>query len=295
MSIWNDLADTEYALHFMDIGGVRTRVLEAGHDRRAQGDCPLLFLHGSGGHLEAYSRNIPAHAEHMRVLAVDMIGHGYTDRPDHPYRLEDYITHLLNLLDALGLERVSISGESLGGWIAGRLAIQHPDRVERLILNTAAGLVAKREISERVTALSLEAAGNPTRENIRSRLEWLMHDPAQVTDDMVETRFRIYSQPGYVNAMRNILHMMDYDNRKAALFTQDELGRIAAPTLVLWTSDDPGSTPETGQTFANWIPGARLAVMENCGHWPQFEDPATFNQLQLAFLLDNADAATSAA
>lgn len=122
-----------------------------------------------------------------------------------------------------------------------------------------------------------------------------MHDPAQVTDDMVETRFRIYSQAGYVNAMRNILHMMDYDNRKAALFTQEELGRVAAPTLVLWTSDDPGSTPETGQTFANWIPNARLAVMEKCGHWPQFEDPATFNQIQLEFLLDTKDAASSAA
>lgn len=295
MSIWNDLADIDYRLSFRDVGGVRTRLLEAGRHHDPKDGRTLLFLHGSGGHLEAYSRNIAAHADHLPVLAVDMIGHGYTDRPDHPYRLEDYIAHLLNLLDTLKLERVSISGESLGGWIAGRMAIQHPDRIDRLVLNTAAGLVAKREISERVTALSLEAAGNPTRENIRSRLEWLMHDPAQVTDDMVETRYRIYSQPGYVNAMRNILHMMDYDNRKAALFTQDELGQIAAPTLVLWTSDDPGSTPETGQTFANWIPGARLAVMDKCGHWPQFEDPATFNRLQLEFLLDNANAAPSAA
>ena len=75
----------------------------------------LIFLHGTGGHAEAYVRNLAAHAAHFDTYAIDMLGHGYTSKPDYDYEIPRYIEHLLGFLDARGIERVSLSGESLGG------------------------------------------------------------------------------------------------------------------------------------------------------------------------------------
>ncbi|NED55325.1 alpha/beta fold hydrolase, partial [Micromonospora aurantiaca] len=92
----------------------------------------VVFLHGTSGHLEAFVRNIPAHAERYACHAVDMLGHGYTDGVDEPYRIPRYVDHVLAYLDACGIDRAHFVGESLGGWVAGRLAADHPDRVGRL-------------------------------------------------------------------------------------------------------------------------------------------------------------------
>jgi alpha-beta hydrolase superfamily lysophospholipase len=117
--MWMELLGCEYRLGFANAGGLRTRYLEAGFGHREA----LIFLHGSGGYLEAYLRNIAAHAAHYRVFAIDMIGHGYTDKPDHPYEPAHYVQHLTAFMDAMGLERAHLSGESLGGWVAERMAM----------------------------------------------------------------------------------------------------------------------------------------------------------------------------
>src|ERR1700761_3503134 len=116
-------------------GGVRTRYLRAGDP----GKPVLVLLHGSAGHAEAYVRNLGAHGEYFSTWAIDMLGHGFTDRPGHPLEVEHYVEHLLAFLDAIDVERTNLSGESLGGWVASRLAIDHAGRVDRLVLNTAGG------------------------------------------------------------------------------------------------------------------------------------------------------------
>ena len=122
-SVWSDLQGVAFSQGYLDAGGVRTRYLHAGDS----GKPVLVFLHGSGGHAEAYVRNLEAHAEHFSTWSIDMLGHGYTDKPGHPLEVGHYVEHLMAVLDAIGAERACLSGESLGGWVAARAAIDHPD------------------------------------------------------------------------------------------------------------------------------------------------------------------------
>lgn len=279
MSLWQPLAAVEHRLRFVQAGPIRTRVLEAG-----SGAETLIFLHGSGGHLEAWNRNIAAHAEHFRTLAIDLLGHGYTDRPDRDYQIADYCEHLLDLFDALDLERVHFSGESLGGWIAAAFAARHPHRVGKLILNTPAGLTADEAALTRQREVFLKAGDDPSRENIRKRLEWLVADPATITEDLVDMRHAIYNQPGFPQTLRHVVCLMEIDGRRRNMLDDEDLRRIEAPALVLWTAHNPTDGIAVGEHAAETIPDARLAVMEDCGHWPQFEDHVAFDRLQLDFL-----------
>lgn len=279
MSLWPVLAAGEFRMHYVDAGGVRTRSLQTG-----SGADTLIFLHGSGGHLEAYTRNVLEHGRHFQVHAIDMLGHGFTGKPDRPYEMDDYVGHVLAYMDAAGIRRAHFSGESLGGWVAAWLAAKHPERVGRMLLNTAGGLTANPEVMERLRTLSMNAVRNPDREAVRKRLEWLMHDKSHVSEDLVDMRFAIYSQPGFERAMENIMCLQVMDVRRRNMLTDEMLRAIKAPTLVIWTDHDPTGAVEVGERFARNIPGARLEIMTGCGHWPQFEDAATFNRLSLAFL-----------
>lgn len=280
-SIWSDLQGIPFSQGYLDAGGVRTRYLRAGDP----GSPVLLLLHGSGGHAEAYARNLEAHAEHFWTWSIDMLGHGYTDKPGHPLEVRHYLRHLIAVLDGIGAERASISGESLGGWVAARAAVDHPGRIERLVLNTAGGSQADPAVMRRIIMLSMAAAENPTWETVAARIKWLMADKSKAYDDLVASRQRIYRQPGFVAAMRDIMALQDPEIRARNLLGPAEYGAITAPTLVLWTSDDPTANIADGRRIASMIPGARFEVMAGCGHWPQYEDAKTFNRLHIDFLL----------
>ncbi len=279
-SVWSDLADVAFSQGYLDANGVRTRYLSAGSP-----DKPLLLLlHGVGGHAEAYSRNLGPHAEHFWVVAIDMLGHGWTDKPAIDYQVADYAAHVLDVMAALGRDRAHISGESLGGWVATHLAVHHPHVVDRLVLNTSGGWTAHPEVMARLKTLSNEAASDPSWARIRTRLEFLMCDKSMVSDDLIETRRAIYAQPGFADTMKRIMCLQDMEVRRPNMITEAQYRSIAAPALVVWTSHDPTATPEEGAQIAAMIPGARYVVMNQCGHWPQFEDADTFNGLHIAFL-----------
>lgn len=280
-SIWSDLQGVAFEQGYLDAAGVRTRYLRAGDPSLPA----LVLLHGSGGHAEAYVRNLAAHSEHFCTWSIDMLGHGYTDKPGHPLEISHYVTHLMAVLDTIGAAKASISGESLGGWVAARAAIDHPDRVERLVLNTAGGSQADPEVMQRIITLSMAAVENPTWETVQARIKWLMADKSKDYDDIVASRQRIYRLPGFVDAMRDIMALQDPQIRARNLLGPAEYGRITAPTLVVWTSDDPTADVQEGKRIASMIPGARFELMPGCGHWPQYEDPETFDRLHLEFLL----------
>ena len=263
------------------MGGVRTRYLHAGDTSKPT----LVLLHGSGGHAEAYVRNLESHAEHFSTWSIDMLGHGYTDKPGHPLEIAHYLDHLLAFFDTIGADRVHLSGESLGGWVAARAASDHPDRIDRLVLNTAGGSQADPEVMKRIITLSMAAAEDPTWETVQARIKWLMADKSKDYDDIVASRQRIYRQPGFVAAMSDIMALQDPEIRARNLLGPKEYGAIKAPTLVLWTSDDPTADVSEGSRIASMIPGARFEVMADCGHWPQYEDAKTFNALHIDFLL----------
>src|SRR4051812_35355207 len=173
----------------------RTRVIESGEGPA------LILLHGIGGHAEAYSRNVIRLGRTRRAMAIDFIWHGYSSQPAYVdgEDIPMYAEQLLDLMDAEGIERASIEGESLGGWVALWLGLEHPERVERLILNTTAGIAWSSDIKEdhaggrsALAERSLAAIDDPNPERIRKRLEWLMASPDRVTDELVDVRVKIY-------------------------------------------------------------------------------------------------------
>jgi len=280
-SVWSDLAQTEFSQGFIQAGPYRTRYLHAGNSSKPT----LIAMHGITGHAEAYVRNLKALSEHFDVWAIDFIGHGYSDKPDHPLEIRHYIDQLLGFMEAIGAEKSYLTGESLGGWVTAQFAIDYPEKVERILLNTMGGTMANPAVMERLYTLSMEAAKDPSWERVKTRLEWLMADPAMVTDDLIRTRQAIFQQPDWLKACQANMALQDLETRKRNMLTDAALGQIKAPALVLWTTKDPSGPVDEGRRISGLIPNGELAVMENCGHWPQYEDPDTFNRIFLDFML----------
>ena len=287
-SIWNELQGVGLKQTWYDAGGIRTRVIEAGAGH------PLFLLHGTGGHAEAYSRNIAAHAEHFRVIAYDMVGHGYTDAPDIEYDEQAYVDHLRSLMDSMDIQAAYLSGESLGGSVAAWFALQHSERVGKLVLNTGLPLSPNTQQGidqmKDFLARSRQATGTPTREALAIRMKWLFLDEASLTDELLETRFRIYSQSGRAAAIRKLTEraiggLIDPANQKT-WYRPDQLRELTCPTLLLWTNHNPGQPVELARQAAADIPDARVVVLDNSSHWPQWEEPEAFNKAQIEFLLD---------
>lgn len=275
--VWVALGAVPHTVDYLEVGPWRTRVLQAGAGE------PLVLMAGTGGHLEAYAHNIAPLAEHFRVIAYDYPGHGYTTHATHDLELADYVEHLVGLLEALGVQRPHLTGESLGGWVAVKFAAAHPDRTGRILLNTPGGTMARPEVMTRIRTLSQAAADNPTDANIRARLEWLMASPGTVTDELVAIRRTIYARPGFAESMQHILCLQDPDIRRRNLVTDAELAAVPNGALVVWTSDDPSGPAGVGMDMAEKIPDGRFEYIAGAGHWPQWEQRETFNKLALGY------------
>jgi len=278
MSIWTDLTPIPFSLSYVDAGGVPTRTLRAG------AGAPVVFLHGTSGHLEAFSRNIVPHAAQYAVHAIDMLGHGYTGKPKYPYEIPLYVKHLLDYLDAVGIEKAHIVGESLGGWVGARTAVDHPDRIASLQLLCAGGTVANPEVMARIDSSTRQAVATDDVELTRKRLRLLMADPVNATEELVDVRHRIYHEPDFVANIDNLLSLQKMEIRQRNLLTEEQMGRITQPTLIVWGRKNPfGDVPEA-QAMHEAIAGSRLELFEETGHWPQHEQAALYNRLSLEFL-----------
>lgn len=286
-TIWTDLLGVPFQQRFYNVAGHRTRVLEAGEG------APLVFLHGTGGHAEAYMRNIAEHAKHFHVYSIDMLGHGYTDKPaDADYTMALWSDHIVAFLDTIGAKRASLSGESLGAMVSAWTAIRHPQRVASLVMNT--GILAPPNEKGRAELLdvlerSRKAAGQLTREAVKARMQWLMFEPEKtLTDEIIDIRFKIYSQPGMAAVMGKIAATVlggVTDEAFCRRWMNPEVMRdIQCPTLVLWTRHNPGQPVELAQEAMKFIPRAELVVLEHSAHWPQWEEPENFNAAHLEFL-----------
>ena len=280
-SVWSDLAQVEFRQGFLQAGPYRTRYLQAGSP-----DKPLLLmLHGITGHAEAYVRNLAAHAEHFNVYAIDFIGHGYSSKPEHPLEIPHYLDQVLAVMAELGYDKASFSGESLGGWVTARFAQLHPEKVERIVLNTMGGTMANPAVMERLLTLSTEAAEDPSWERVKARLEWLMADPSMVTDDLIRTRQAIFEQPDWRMACEMNMALQHLETRQRNMLSDDDLRAITAEALVIWTTKDPSGPVDEGRRIADLLPNGRLEVIEKAGQWPQYEQTEIFNKIQLDFLL----------
>jgi pimeloyl-ACP methyl ester carboxylesterase len=287
-SIWLDLMGSGVSENFYVVNGVHTRVLEAGTGPA------LVLLHGTGGHAETYCRNIGPLSEHFHVLAMDLVGHGFSGRPDDiDYTVADYANHVVGLLDTLAIDRANVSGESLGGMVSAWVGIAHPGRVDKVVMNTgtlarpdAAGQAQLNDLEQRTLALARDGV---TREAVRHRMNWLVADPSRMTDEMIDCRLRIYEQEGMLDSvariMSSVVGMLRGDNGDEYM-APGVLKTLERPTLVLWTEDNPGQTTELAREVSADIPNGRFEVLSDCAHWPQFERPDVFNQTHIAFLTE---------
>jgi 2-hydroxy-6-oxonona-2,4-dienedioate hydrolase len=285
MTIWTDLAELPFCQAFVDAGGISTRALIAG-----KGD-DVIMLHGTSGHLEAFSRNIGPHVRAgFKCHALDALGHGYTAKPAQNYEIPIYGNHILKYMDAQGIARAHFIGESLGGWISAWLGIHHPERVRTLQLVAAGGTKADPAVMARIKESTRKAVQTDDVELTRKRLHLLMHDPRNVSDELVEIRHRIYHEPDFVANIDHLLCLQEMEIRQRNLLRPEDLARIEAPTLIVWGNENPfGGVPEATAMNRN-IRGSRLELFAECGHWPQHEHADRYNELSLQFLQEHRSA-----
>ena len=290
-SIHIDLLGTE--TRFVESRDYHTRVIEVCNDKP-----PLILLHGGGGHAETFSRNLNTLAAVCRPVAMDFIWHGMSSRPpfsdgaagDGVHWLRQFTLQVLDLMAALGLESASFEGESLGGWVALDLAINFPEKVDAIVLNTAWGIALDKgwvkEGAADLDALrqtSVAALKNPTLETLRTRLEWLM-PLGGVTDELVSLRQALWSIPETREALLEYYERLFSPGIEDFYFGEPDIRTIQSPTLVLWTDKNPIHGVDAAERLHQLVEGSALHVMEGCAHWPQWERPEEHDAVVCQFL-----------
>ena len=285
-TLWLDLLGAEVRYRGREF---KTRTIETGSHNPKK----LILIHGVGGHAEAYARNMHRLGEHYHAIAIDMLWHGLSSKPEFtPEMVPMFSKQVLDIFDDLGVQKGYIEGESLGGWVATWTALHHPERVEKVILNTTAGIYWNRDkvkIDEvgGVNALrerSLAAIANPTPETIRKRLEWLMASPDRVTDELVALRTAIYSRPDTNASLTKVFGASFSGRHGLNVIEEDELPGMKVPALALWSDKNPGAGADAGERLASLIPGSSHYCINDAAHWPQWEKPEEHDAVVLAFL-----------
>ncbi|HQZ13035.1 MAG TPA: alpha/beta hydrolase [Devosia sp.] len=279
-SIWSSLRGVAFEQRWIDAGGVRTRVLHAGE----AGKPVLVMLHGTASQAETFCNNLGPHAEHFDCYAIDMLGTGYTDKPDRPYEIGDYVEHLVAFLDAIGAQKASILGVSLGAWVAARFAIDYPERTDKITLVAPAGHNVDEVRMARIKASRQAAAASPTWDSVKNVLERLVYDRSSLFDDIIASRLAFYRLPEMQKAMQNILVLQEPDVRAKNVIPLDRWAEISAPALVIGGNNDNEADYKDAKAVADLIPGSRLEVIDKVGHWGHFEVPELFNPMNVSFL-----------
>jgi pimeloyl-ACP methyl ester carboxylesterase len=268
----------------------RHRVIEAG----TSGE-PLILIHGVGGHAETFARNLRNLADlGFHVYAIDALYHGLTDKEpyDDEQRYSLQVEALVDLMDALGLDSAHIEGESMGASIAFHLGLSHPERCRRIVLNTGFGNVALTKTDFAATsvnmgelkALSEKCLLDPSFETMRQRLEWVVADPASMTDEMVQFRMALYALPDVNASMRNVLRIGKQWSWPTP-YSEQDCAQFKPETLVFWTEHNPGEGPDFGEYVASLLPNAWFYCMQGAAHWPQWEKPEEHDAVLVEFLL----------
>ena len=284
MSLWTDFLGAE--IRYVEAGEFgRTRIAEAGRGKKDA----IFFMHGTNGHLEAYAPNLVPLADEFHCIAFDFYGCGLSERNIKDFTPALLAEQLAALMDALGIEKAHLSGESLGGMVAGAFAGKYPQRTRRLMLNTTGGLPistekGRQDLRELIALMTKVADTLPTFETIQQRMKWLMH-PSNwhlLDGELVESRLKIYLMPEARLSNPAIIKFI------SALETFDiDLDKIQAETLFLWTRDNPINTVEDARIACGKVKNARMYVMEaDSAHWPQFEAPDEFNRVTRNFFRD---------
>jgi len=268
-------------------GRYTTRVIEMGEGE------PLLLVHGTGGHAENYICNIAPFAKHYRVIAIDLLWHGRSQTTGfHPEIIPTLVDQLRDVLDTLKIERAHLEGQSLGGWVALRFALQYPQRLSKLIIVTAmgyrpdagtvAGYVEPNPIALRESTLAV--LRDPSYANVKGRVERIVSNPALVSEESIRVRHAFYNVPALNAVQRELtLSYMGGAEPQRHVVTDAVARQITTPTLVYW-GDKNFMPPPVGKRLAEVMPNAKFFSAPNTGHWAQFENFEIHNREVLSFL-----------
>jgi pimeloyl-ACP methyl ester carboxylesterase len=260
----------------VDVAGIKTNYLEAG-----KGDVVVL-VHGSGPGVTAYANwrlVIPALAEQFRVVAPDMVGFGFSERPSNvEYGVQTWADQVLALMDALGIRNAHLVGNSFGSAIALRVAIQQPDRVDKLVLMGSMGVPF--QITE---GLETVWGYTPSFENMRKVLDKFAYSRDLVNDELAEVRYRGSMEPGWQESFGAMFPAPRQRWVEAMASSEEDLRNLPHEALVVHGREDQVIPLETSYKLLELLDNADLHVFSHCGHWSQIERNAEFNKLVLDF------------
>jgi 2-hydroxymuconate-semialdehyde hydrolase len=246
---------------------------------------PVLLIHGSGPGVTAWANwrlVLPELACERRVIAPDMLGFGYTERPAGvSYSIDAWVEHAVGVLDALEIEQTDLVGNSFGGAIALALAIRHPQRVRKLVLMGSVG------VPFTITpGLDAVWGYEPSLATMRGLLDIFAHDRSLVTDELAELRYQASIRPGFQESFSAMFPAPRQRWVDAMASSEADIRAIAHDTLIIHGRDDLVIPLSNSLTLHQWIRRSQLHVFGNCGHWAQIEHNRRFNQLVSNFLAE---------
>ncbi|GAY18041.1 alpha/beta fold hydrolase [Mycobacterium sp. shizuoka-1] len=257
--------------------GISTNYLQTGTGE------PVVFVHGSGPGVTAYANwrlTLPALAERFGCYAPDMVGFGFTDRPiGFSYTLQNWVDQLSGFLDALGLEAVSLVGNSFGGAVALRLAVSQPERVSRLVLMGSVGVPFP--ITE---ALDAVWGYQPSLDAMREMLDHFAYSRELVTDELAQVRYEASIRPGFQESFAAMFPAPRQRWVDALSTPHEQIAALQVPTLIVHGRDDKVIPLATSLRLHELIDDSELHVFGRCGHWTQIERSGPFTALVADFL-----------
>ncbi len=270
---------------WLELAGIKARYWRSGSGP------PLVLLHGIGGSLEAWYRNIPTLSAGHEVIALELPGCGRTTAP--PVYPKDtlgmFAQFAADELDRIGVQRAVWVGSSLGGAVAIEYALRFPQRVEALILVSSAGM--STDIGWPLRFLTIPGLGEwlsrPSRVTSERSLRGIVADPAVITDDEIDTAFQLAQLPGAQHAFLAMLRVYcSFFGLKRSEIKRivGGLGQIEVPVLLVWGDRDVIVPVESMQTALRHLRQAQAAILPGAGHLPYVEQPEAFNRLLLEFV-----------
>lgn len=263
----------------IQVAGIETNYHDAG-----EGEAVLL-IHGSGPGVSAFANwrlTIPSLAENYRVIAPDMVGFGFTERPESfSYNMDTWVDQAIGLLDALDIEKASVVGNSFGGALALAMAIRHPERVGKLVLMGSVGVPF--EITE---GLDNVWGYEPSLETMRELLDIFAYNRELVTDELAELRYQASIRPGFQESFSSMFPAPRQQSVDAMASDIDDIRALQHRTLIIHGRDDQVIPLQNAYDLLHLIDQSELHVFGRCGHWTQIEHAFRFNELVTHFLAD---------
>lgn len=268
---------------FASVGQINTRYWDEGESQ-----VPIILIHGLGGFIEFWIDNIEALAKKHRVIAIDLVGFGRSEKPPVAYSIPYLSEFIRDFMATLRIERAVFVGNSMGGAIALQIALTFSEMVDRLVLVASAGLGKEASITLRIISLPLigEVLSRPSYFMATQMLKSIFLDPVFITEERIDLIYEIYSQPGAQEAFLAVdRSMFNLWGAKKEFINPilDNLHKIIMPTLIIWGDQDIVLPINHAHIAVERLPNTEIYVFGACGHCPQIERADEFNDLVLNF------------